>query len=65
MSIWATYPGLRRLSNAIRLPFAFGLDCQAAWIDFLPPRIARTRYDGLDQASAMTAAAPARMKPAA
>ena len=64
-SIWATYPGLRWLSNANRCRFALGLRSQALWIERVPPRIARTKYEGLDHASAMTADAPARMKPAA
>jgi hypothetical protein len=34
-------------------------------MDRPPPRMARTKYDGLAHASAMTADAPARMNPAA
>ena len=65
VSIWATYPALRTLSKAIRWPLALGLACQAFWIERPPPRIALTKYEGLAHASAMTAAAPALMKPAA
>ena len=38
---------------------------QALWIERPPPRIVLTKYDGLTYASAMTADAPAWMKPAA
>jgi hypothetical protein len=44
---------------------ALGLRCHADWIEPVPARIVPTKYDGLAHASAMTAAAPARMKPAA
>src|SRR3954453_9042099 len=65
VSIWPAYPLLRSLSKAIRWPFALGLLCQALWIERPPPRMAFTKYEGLWYASAMTAAAPALMKPAA
>jgi hypothetical protein len=61
----ALKPGLRVLAKMKVLPFALGDDRHVRSIERLPDRIERTYHAGDRWPSAMTAAAPASMNPAA